>query len=534
MALLDQALELQDDSAGEPLWRLVQPLVDDPAAPLAQRLQATLLSGTALERMGRATDAARAAQQVLNQTADKPDSIWRAHAHLQVARLAHAVGDNDYALACIEQAWPVVQNSTDGRLGFFARNMLGVVQNALKHHAESIEWHLQAAAVAAAADLPKLAAMGRLNAAGRWSDLGVEAAAAGRTDEARRHREHCVTLLDASLEEVRAVGMDRLRPVALANRGAALAHLGRNSEAEADFAQVLALAPGDFALRAFVAMQEITSLIQSRDWAAAAALSAVAIAAAEPHANANRHRQTLYEQASEIHEALGDPAAALAWHRRFHALYKQIALESAESRSRLLAVRLGTEQALADAAAERSKSLALERRAEALHQEATRDALTGLANRRHLDRELLAVHAAARATGRALYVAMLDADHFKCINDQYSHAVGDAVLRTLGALLLELVRGKDLPARYGGEEFVLVFDGIPPSRVHPVCERIRLTVEQYDWTRLAPGLAVTISIGVADIAGCESPAAGMTAVDALLYAAKRAGRNRVVSVPAAG
>ncbi len=122
------------------------------------------------------------------------------------------------------------------------------------------------------------------------------------------------------------------------------------------------------------------------------------------------------------------------------------------------------------------------------------DALTGLPNRRGLDAAL------AHRIGeeRAQFACVLaDIDHFKRINDRYSHLVGDEVLRRVGALMREVVRDGDVAARYGGEEFALLLDRVDGRQAVEVCERLRTRIATQPWEQIVGGLAVTISLGVA-------------------------------------
>jgi diguanylate cyclase len=125
-------------------------------------------------------------------------------------------------------------------------------------------------------------------------------------------------------------------------------------------------------------------------------------------------------------------------------------------------------------------------------------------------------------------VALLDVDHFKRVNDRFSHGVGDEVLRRLAALLSAQCRSNDFAARYGGEEFALVLHDVGVTRAETICERVRAAVEAFAWNQIAAGLAVTISIGLADVAAASSVADGLSEADRRLYQAKACGRNRVV------
>ncbi len=158
------------------------------------------------------------------------------------------------------------------------------------------------------------------------------------------------------------------------------------------------------------------------------------------------------------------------------------------------------------------------------------DALTGIANRRRPDQAMRDDLPAAGAA-QPDSLALLDIDHFKRINDNFSHQMGDEVLRRLGAILARSCRREDLAARYGGEEFVLILRGLDPEAAQRACERVRAAVATADWADLQPGLRVTVSIGLAhhDKASAEqAPQALLALVDSRLYAAKRCRRSRVV------
>jgi diguanylate cyclase (GGDEF)-like protein len=159
-----------------------------------------------------------------------------------------------------------------------------------------------------------------------------------------------------------------------------------------------------------------------------------------------------------------------------------------------------------------------------LRDQAERDWLTGLFNRRYLAGVLERADAAVGP--EPLSVAALDLDHFKAINDRFGHDVGDRVLARTASVLQAQVRGTDVVARTGGEEFVIVMAGTAEADAIACAERVRAALVAEPWGEIAPGLAITASIGVV----CAQD----TAVDAVvrladrrLYAAKRAGRNRV-------
>jgi diguanylate cyclase (GGDEF)-like protein/PAS domain S-box-containing protein len=167
---------------------------------------------------------------------------------------------------------------------------------------------------------------------------------------------------------------------------------------------------------------------------------------------------------------------------------------------------------------------------EALRQQSTKDALTGLYNRRHLDESLEREIRRAARTEQPVAVVMFDLDHFKRFNDTFGHEAGDSVLRELGALLSRNVRAEDIPCRFGGEEFLLILPGAPLEGARSRAERLRSQAR--DLTVLHQGKSVgmiTISVGVAAF-----PIHGLSvkeliaAADTALYQAKKDGRDRVI------
>jgi diguanylate cyclase (GGDEF)-like protein len=163
-----------------------------------------------------------------------------------------------------------------------------------------------------------------------------------------------------------------------------------------------------------------------------------------------------------------------------------------------------------------------------LQRMATTDALTGLWNRRHLLERLEAEAARSRRSGRPLCLAVLDVDHFKRVNDQHGHPAGDEVLRVLAAAIKDAVRTSDVVGRMGGEEFAVLMPETDRAQARIVCERLRKTVGCSP-VRLPSGesLDVTLSTGVALMAGEEGSDRLISRADAALYAAKADGRNRV-------
>ena len=158
------------------------------------------------------------------------------------------------------------------------------------------------------------------------------------------------------------------------------------------------------------------------------------------------------------------------------------------------------------------------------------DGLTGLANRRAFDQALQREHARRQRTGAPLSVLLIDVDHFKAVNDCYGHSTGDDYLRALAQVLSRTVaRASDLAARHGGEEFACLLPETAAADVQRLAERIReATAGLALPNALAPVPRLTVSIGVATLESGPATAQELLAqADAQLYAAKRAGRDRV-------
>lgn len=172
----------------------------------------------------------------------------------------------------------------------------------------------------------------------------------------------------------------------------------------------------------------------------------------------------------------------------------------------------------------RMQMLDLAQENERVGQAATEDPLTGLGNRRKLDAALRELTTQPTSQTCLLFI---DLDCFKHVNDTFSHAIGDEVLRTIALILQRESRERDVVARYGGDEFVVMLRGAALRTGAHVAERIRKAVATHPWGRVAPGLQVRVSIGVADHRPGMTYEQLMAAADAAVYDAKEGGRDRV-------
>lgn len=164
-------------------------------------------------------------------------------------------------------------------------------------------------------------------------------------------------------------------------------------------------------------------------------------------------------------------------------------------------------------------------------QMASKDGLTGLVNRRGLDEHLRRIWKQALRDHRTIGLALIDIDHFKRFNDQWGHQAGDDVLRAVARVIAgSAQRPLDLAARYGGEEFAVILFDVQPSLMLTLCEHMRERVERLHTSGSDPCRPVTISIGAGLVAPTldRSIQGAIQFADEALYAAKEAGRNRVV------
>ncbi|BFU42685.1 hypothetical protein KRMM14A1004_09220 [Krasilnikovia sp. MM14-A1004] len=224
----------------------------------------------------------------------------------------------------------------------------------------------------------------------------------------------------------------------------------------------------------------------------------------------------VHQEQAELHAVRGDFAEAFAAQKVFHAAREDLLARQQQAKAL-------TRHALFETAEARDQ-------AQQFREQARRDPLTGLRNRRYVDEELPALVAA----DPDLSVAIVDIDHFKRINDELSHDAGDRVLVQVARLLeteLAAVAPEGFAARLGGEEFLLVLPSTAVTLATRQLDGIRRAIGGFDWHGTTRGLPVTVSIGVAGVSETSprSQSAALATADRNLYAAKNAGRDRVVA-----
>jgi diguanylate cyclase (GGDEF)-like protein len=435
-----------------------------------------------------------------------------------IARVLILTGDLAAALDEGHTALVLADMSGELRPRMAALTAIGVVHFSLGQYPTAMEHCEQAAemarllgdAVAHGAVIDTIACI--------YFALAEGARSAGDEAGALAYNESVIDCARTAMETARSAGHRYYEANALGNLAEAIAFAGRPAEA----IEVLE------SFRLDPALDAVSTMAQHLDtrgsicmalerYEQAAALFAQALALSPP----NNAAMGYCEHLSAAYERNGDLRAALDYHKRFHALYTLVASEAAQRSAGVASIRMETARAREQAEKLGTSNLELTLLAENLRQQSLEDPLTGLANRRFLDRLL-------DGAGPKYAIAMIDVDNFKRVNDGFSHQVGDDVLRHLGSLLRGACRAGDTAARYGGEEFALLLADTDDSAAAATADRIRALVEAFDWARVKPGLRITVSIGVAGVHETTSTATTLDLADQRLYEAKHAGRNRVV------
>jgi diguanylate cyclase (GGDEF)-like protein len=224
------------------------------------------------------------------------------------------------------------------------------------------------------------------------------------------------------------------------------------------------------------------------------------------------------EQA-ELYAATGAFEQAFLEYKRYDVAREELRSAQQEARAHTRQVMFETAQARNDA--------------ERYREQALRDPLTGLLNRRYVHENLPAAVALAAETGSPLTVALVDLDHFKRINDTLSHDVGDQVLVIVADLLRSGQRALSdtgFVARMGGEEFLVVLPGVGAGLAADRLETLRRAVRSHRWQPVTGDLPVTVSIGATTTVGDVPLATTLADADRMLYVAKNAGRDRVITL----
>jgi diguanylate cyclase (GGDEF)-like protein len=433
------------------------------------------------------------------------------------------------AVATAEQAVALAERSNDPAAQARAIMTMGIVQFMVRAFEEALPFCERAAMISQRAGLGLTVTL--INWAEAIYLLGLDQAENGDQPALAEAVARALELTRQALAQARETGDGWVERLAILNIATYSLRVGDTATAKDALAEY-GDAPGEPTLRCSSHYQTAQAGVLAAEGRLEEARALLERCAADlANADYLEMELTCYGDLAGVLERLGLYKEALAAHQQYHAVFVRQASEGAqrlarvaayESEARALRDAVGRAQSLA-ANLVRSNT-ALAREAERLLRASLEDSLTGLPNRRRLELALRELD-----QSRAPFAcAMLDIDHFKQINDQFSHAVGDCVLREIGAVFGRVARQNDLVVRFGGEEFAFVLDTADAVLVHRICERLRANVAGHPWQSIQSGLGVTVSIGMALSTEVSGPEAVLKLADARLYAAKHAGRNRVI------
>jgi diguanylate cyclase (GGDEF)-like protein len=504
-ALADRAHRLYMDGFSERAVRVCREsaVVSTGAGDRITTRYLRYIEGISLQEVGRHQEAVTVARDLLADLEGDSDLMWRAKALALLAESAIQIREVSQAMDALAEGSGLVEKTRPGRYGHLSASMAVAMALRAVFLFEQSDALLLGIRLGDDLEVNLLVVQERALLSAFW---GTTLLVVGQVDAA-------TPLFVKSAE--RALWMGRIARLLGNSEMAARAEvveayaLGRLGHLELAAARVTAAIQG-FSLRDELIETHLSHLVlgqaateagdydQAR-WHLMAALK-----------NADSAKRDIWSAAAI--EALADLNVVEHGSHPAIDLWKRLAREALE---RVWVERHGRFAALRSRQQVRSLTAETDRISHA----ALRDELTGLGNRQMMTNTI-------DGADGDLCAVFVDIDEFKQINDCYSHAIGDQVLRRLADILTAQCRSGDVAVRYGGDEFViLVFGG--GAAAQEVARRLHYAVRNALWEQVAPGLMVTVSVGV----GRQVPAAGAIAgADAALYAAKRAGRDCVVSV----
>jgi two-component system cell cycle response regulator len=465
---------------------------------------------------------------------DCGDQSGAATAFAGVGLCQHRLGANDDAVASMLRALETARAEKLETLEINIYNSLGSALIAAGRHDEAKRYLAAGVELAQATDNRNLLTKLLLSQSLLTKEHGDERAA---TDAAEAQGIYAQGLAQATraLAIARELGNPYDEAHCLGQTGTMLRLLHSHAEADVILRQTLELGRelNDPHLQAEALVERGACLVAVGQFTEAQQCLSEAIVLARRIA-ARSVLAEACETLSRVFENAGEFQSALAMYKEFHSVREAELAASRKHAATAAQLWLDFQDASRRASQyrERAETLAadhaaLTQKAKALTEVSQQDPLTGLLNRRGLDARLGSLLAASDAAEMPLTIALIDVDLFKRINDTFSHAVGDAVLRRVAAVIRAHCRQEDLPVRYGGDEFLIVLAGIDLPTGTKVLQRMKRASDAVAWSAATPGLKVTLSIGIAARLPHGTVAATIAAADAALYDAKSAGRDRI-------
>jgi diguanylate cyclase (GGDEF)-like protein len=478
-----------------------------------------------------AGEAARLAADSANQSAHARALVVQAHAYLEL-------GLPEEALEALAISLEAAQRLRDPDLLFWSYNRIGTAQGHLGKHLQSRDFLRRA--------LPLSAGLG---AEAKFCILNNLADNAANLAFKAREQHDAALEADAvdfglryardAIELARAAAHPYREAICLGNYGTLLSFSHDQAGASQAFTRSHAIA----------CEKGYTSLILDARFGLArlamlcgeSSLAIDRFETALPDFVDNDERPLVIEThrlLSDLYQQIGQPAQALSHFKSYHTLESGMRSSVAETRSRMVtsmtelsAALLEAERARLEANLHRMRLAEMETerhdlqlRTDDLDRKAHEDDLTGLKNRRYA-LGALTERIGASPPGQQVFAAIVDADHFKSINDRFGHLVGDQVLQALAGLLQTGIGPDNLAARLGGEEFLLVLTGTAEQAI-ALCETLIASIAHHGWQE---GLTATVSIGLAAAAPGEAAHDLLGRADGALYRSKSGGRNRLTA-----
>ncbi len=496
---------------------------------LAVRVQRSLLQGAFFTRNLEA--ALLRGLRALHTAKETGDPVVEAETRNDLGLVYGELGDFEGALEHFLAGLRLSREYGSTKLARLLNN-IGNVYHELGDHRESLRFFESS--------------LDAFRAEGNVRGEGIALGNVGRASMTLRRFDAAAAALEESVRIFTESGDDVYRAPALARLGVALAELGRDEEAESALSDARELVERSRA-REFQdeILLEIARHAIARGRLDEGIDTLLRLSSMISEGEMTRRAHEMHSLLAGAYERRGDSLPALLHFKKYQRIQQTVAESSNAVRIRGLMLQFDVEQARQQEEIFRLRNIELARANEELQrlhsqleernrwleQISVEDPLTGLQNRRYLALQLGVEVRKALRHGRPLCVAMCDIDHFKSVNDRFSHAVGDEVLRRIGGIFRAVIRMTDVATRYGGEEFVLLLPDTDLEGATALAGRLRDAVVAHPWHELADGLSVTMSIGLALLpADGESDGDRLiAAADSRLYEAKRAGRDRVIA-----